>query len=181
MNNDKIFVESLVTAFGYVQDKKLLKWVLDKNKFYYTYQDNNLEIFTKILSNRRCGGKLVFNDEVLDLMSENINESYLDQIMEYIRQFGSINKAPEFVSAFNFSEKAELLARLLYWGQIMAQEDKYKKYEFSFMGPFSMRDDLDKYDNEFKKQNYYNLKDFVVLWEDAKVYRDGMSYHGDED
>lgn len=176
MNNDSIFVESLVLYFGYTQDKKILKWTLDKNKFYYTNLDNNLENFTRVLANRRCDGKLVFNKEVLDIMTENLNKEYFDQIIDFIRYYGIDNNNSNFTSTITFSEKVMLIAHLLHWGESLSQEEKYSDYMFKFMGAFyKWSKDRNDYDDEFKKQGYYGLKNFKELWEEAKENGDGTT------
>lgn len=179
-NGDNLFLENLVKNFGYVQEEKLLKWILDKNKFYYNYKENNLDDFTRILANRKCNGKLKFNTQVLNFMKVNINEEYSSQIREFIRFYGTENNESDFTSTFSFSEKAMCLAYILYWCSEISQLEDYSFYSLETIGAFyKWCPDRDKYDAEFEKQNYYNLPRFEKYWEEAKFYGDGMTNYQD--
>lgn len=74
----------------------------------------------------------------------------------------------------NFEEKTKLIAYLLYFGE------KHKEktgLTFAFMGTFyehSSEDLQKKYDDEFRKNNFYGLPNFEKLWNDAKVEGDGI-------
>lgn len=176
MSHDSEFVESLVLYYGYVQDKKIVKWVLDKNPFHYSAQDSNLDSFIRILLHKRCNNSIRLNKEALEVMREHLHNDYLEQIIDLIRYYGIQNNDSDFTITLTFSEKAMLIAHLLYWGETLSQEEKYTDYMFQFMGAFyEWSKDRDEYDNEFKKERYYGLKNFQELWEEAKEQGDGMT------
>jgi hypothetical protein len=180
MNNQPKFIEMLLKDYGYVKDKKMLKWLMDKHESIYNKSDdnyNNIEDYTRLLTYRGCDGKLVFHQEVLDLMTENLKKSYVDQILEYIRLDDDWEKKSVLAATFTFSEKAMVLAHLLYWAEKIAKERKYiSQNDEHVMGAFyRYTDDREKYDEEFRRQNYYGLPDFEMLWEQGKIDGDGRT------
>ena len=61
------------------------------------------------------------------------------------------------------AQRAELLARIGYWGETISPGEGYT---YSFFTHLEM--EADKYEQEFKKHNYYNLPHFKQLWDDTK-------------
>ncbi|MDR1347074.1 MAG: hypothetical protein LBJ63_01395 [Prevotellaceae bacterium] len=133
INNQPEFIERLITYYGYVKDKKMLKWFLDKHKSIYNksvgnsseYNYHNITDYTRMLAYRNCDGKIVFHQEVLDIMTENMSKSYVDRILEYIRISDDWEDKSRLASTFTFSEKAMVLAHLLYWAEKVPKDEKY--------------------------------------------------------
>lgn len=154
--NDEVFLKSLVKTFGYVKDPELLSFVLNSDY-------KNPPELEKILWNKRCSGEIVFNKEVMDVISHSKSEeqrSYLAAIQEYIVK-EILNKK----SSMSFAKKAEILGKLAYYGEKMG-EKVGMQYQF-----FSSLNSIDgkQYEHEFKKNNYYHLPDFKNVWEETKM------------
>lgn len=164
--NDKLFLESLVKTFGYVDDENLLNFVIKNN---YKNQDE----FYKILWNERCNGTIVFNKEVMDLISESTDdkkELYLNAISDYLVKEV---RNEESVLSNNFSKKAEILGKLAYYSSKIG-EPLGKYYQFFSI----LNGNEDIYGKEFEKNNYYNISDFKIIWEETRT--GGISLPGME-
>lgn len=149
--NDEYFLESLVKVFGYVQDKDLLKWVLDRS---LRDDKSKEEEFYKILVTKTCDNKYIFHKEVFDIMSQTdtkSKENYLNFLI------GRID-LPK-IEGLNFSEDTRIKALYCYYATKID-----KNYMFSF---FPKLND-EKFEEEFKRNNYYNIPDFKKLFEDTK-------------
>ncbi|MGM5631701.1 hypothetical protein O2K51_12430 [Apibacter raozihei] len=167
--NDTYFLESLVKTFGYMNDKELLKWVIDKT---LSDKNNKGEDFNSLFFMKDCSNKFVFHKETFEVLKENINNKMLEALENYV-YYREENKE---LQTLPFKQKAQVLAYVLYIGEYFAQQEKYSsRFMFKFMGTFYEFDkEGDKYDEEFKKNNYYNLSDFKKLWEQAKEEGDGI-------
>ena len=152
--HDKFFLESLVKTFGYVQDKDLLKWVLEKNLLKNSQDD--IEEFAKILWTRNCDGKIEVHKEVFDFMltqNEIEREKYASSLLLFRNDYKNTGKD------LSFSELTKIRALVCYYGTKMSDN-----YFYSFF-PYLHSE---KYAEEFKKNNYYDISDFKELYEDAK-------------
>lgn len=152
--HDAFFLESLVKTFGYVQDKDLLKWVLDKNLLKNSQDD--VEEFAKILGTRNCDGKIEVHKEVFDFMltqNEIEREKYAASLLLFRDYYKNTGKD------LSFSELTKIRAIVCYYGTKMSDN-----YFYSFF-PYLHSE---KYAEEFKKNNYYDISDFKELYEDAK-------------
>jgi len=149
--NDQYFLESLVKVFGYVQDKDLLKWVLDRS---LNDDKSKEEEFYKILITKTCDNKYIFHKEVFEVMTQTdtkSKENYLNFLI------GRIN-LPK-IEGLSFSEDTRIKALYCYYATKID-----KDYMFSF---FPKLDD-EKLEEEFKRNNYYNIPDFKELFEQTK-------------
>ncbi|PBI94544.1 hypothetical protein BSF41_02930 [Flavobacterium sp. ACN2] len=149
--HDDFFLDCLVKVFGYVQDKDLLKWVLDRS---LNDDKSKEEEFYKILVTKTCDNKYIFHKEVFDIMSQTdtkSKENYLNFLI------GSID-LPK-IEGLNFSEDTRIKALYCYYATKID-----KNYMFSF---FPKLND-EKFEEEFKRNNYYNIPDFKKLFEDTK-------------
>lgn len=148
--NDEYFLESLVKVFGYIQDKDLLKWVLDRNL-------NNDE-FDKLLFTKTCENKLIFHKEVFDIMFQADVKSK----KKYILYLGGRLDLPK-VDDLNFSEATKIKALYCYYAtKLSTSVDPSDAFDF-----FPKLDE-DKFEEEFKKNNYYNLPDLKKIYHDTK-------------
>ena len=166
--NDEYFLESLVKTFGYTSDKKLLDWYIKRNDI-QKYK-NSIEEYLKVFYIKTCDNQLIIHKETFDLMDSN-PEKYSKEIQEVL---DAIRLGEIQLENLNFTEKAKIVAYLLYFGE--KHKEKTQMY-FKFMGMFyehSSEDEKKKYDVEFKKNNYYNLPNFQKLWEEAKINGDGI-------
>jgi len=162
--NDKPFLESLVKTFGYVKDQELLKFVLENN-------NKSIEGFGKILWNEKCDGKVVFNTETVKLIQESSLEKqqhYVDEIAGYLAYEIQNNAA---VLKESFSKKAEILGKIAYYG-----EKTGKKINKSFLcfKILLLNKERERYEEEFRKNNYYNISDFKEIWEETKTENSGV-------
>lgn len=166
--NDEYFLESLVKTFGYTSDKKLLDWYIKRNDI-QKYK-NSIEEYLKVFYIKTCDNQLIIHKETFDLMDSN-PEKYSKEIQKVL---DAIRLGEIQLKNLNFTEKAKIVAYLLYFGE--KHKEKTQMY-FKFMGMFyehSSEDEKKKYDVEFKKNNYYNLPNFQKLWEEAKINGDGI-------
>ena len=166
--NDEYFLESLVKTFGYTSDKKLLDWYIKRNDI-QKYK-NSIEEYLKVFYIKTCDNQFIIHKETFDLMDSN-PEKYSKEIQEVL---DAIRLGEIQLENLNFTEKAKIVAYLLYFGE--KHKEKTQMY-FKFMGMFyehSSEDEKKKYDVEFKKNNYYNLPNFQKLWEEAKINGDGI-------
>lgn len=165
--HDPLFLESLVKVFGYTKDKSLLTFVLRRN-----YQNRNE--LQKILWNRKCNGNMVVNKEVFDIISEASGQeqsAYLKAISDYLEKEagqddGPLNTGPE---------KIKVLGLIAYYSTKACAGNGTS---YDFFSIFGSRDGGTVYDEEFRKNKYYNIADFRQIWEEAK--HGGTSYPGME-
>jgi len=157
--NDKSFLESLVKTFGYVKNKELLQWVLENNY-------KNIQDFEKILWNKKCDGKVIFNKEVIDLIQQFPKErqrEYLTQIIAYVLQE---MKETDSVLKSDFSQKAEILGKLCYYGEKIGEKIDMPYQCFQIL---TINEGGKEFEEEFKRQNYYNIPDFKDVWNETKT------------
>ncbi|WP_415325655.1 hypothetical protein [Chryseobacterium sp. MMS23-Vi53] len=154
--NDIPFLESLVKTFGYVKDKDLLTFVLKNN-----YKKE--EELSKILWNKKCNGEITVNKEVFDLVKKWPTEDRHTFLMYALFVVQNMKKDFESDSEFNFSQKARLLGLISYYATQIGNIDN--TYAYSFFPMLSGKN----YDEEFKKNNYYNIPDFQEVYEEART------------
>nr|WP_315222340.1 hypothetical protein [uncultured Flavobacterium sp.] len=170
--NDEIFMESLVTTFGYYDDKELVKWLVDKTEF----TNQNIDQVTKIIYNKKCDGKIVFDQQLLNILVED--EVKATQFYEFVRyDYIDWLLSDKSNTELTFSQKAEIIARIHSFIYKYAKD--YRTVDF--MGKFAEYNDSDnKYSKEFKLKNYYNIPEFEKQWKQAKIDGDGISLPGEE-
>ena len=158
--NDIDFLESLVKTFGYVADKDLLKFVLDKNLF-----DNGE--FGKVFWTKDCDNKIEFHKETMDIienLSKDKQEKYFEKIVDYF-DYLLIDKLNQEAGEVDltFSQKTEMLGKFAYYATKATgnQGDFYYRF-FKFMNS-------QEFIKEFEKQGYYNIKDFKEIFEETKT------------
>ncbi|QYN49175.1 hypothetical protein GYM73_05990 [Apibacter sp. ESL0432] len=169
VTQDEFFMRSLVTEFGYTEDKRLLKWALENTHlpFFHTYaKDDDLEELGKLLWTKDCNGEIRVHQNTLDLLKEmsTPNENlYIMYVAEYLTNLEHLNANKELSDA----QKAKIAAHLMYWGE-QYKYDKLYDYNQMFMGHFWHYKDDGTYDKEFKKNNYYGLPKFKEWYEAVK-------------
>ncbi|WP_303840355.1 hypothetical protein [Apibacter mensalis] len=185
ITQDEFFMRSLVTDFGYTEDKRLLKWALENTHlpFFHTYaKDDDLEELGKLLWTKDCNGEIRVHQNTLDLLKEisTPNENlYIMYVAEYLSNIEHLNANKELSDA----QIAKIAAYLLTWGE-QYKYDKHYDYNQMFMGYFWNFMDDGTYDKEFKKNNYYGLPKFKEWYEAAKkeenIFEGYENYLNDE-
>jgi hypothetical protein len=158
--NDIDFLQSLVKVYGYVEDKDLSKFILDKSL-------GNYEEMSRVLWNKDCDDKLRFNVEIMDIIklaAPKEQEKYLSKIVAFFEHV-LINNANGKTTDedLTFTQKAEMLGKLAYYATKISTPQGnfyYKFFQFLSNG---------KYEKEFENQHYYNIKDFKQIYEETKT------------
>lgn len=178
--NDELFMKSLLTKFGYTKDKELLKWIVRNNMFIQKSKDDTNGIdFGHILYSRDCNGKIKIHKEVFDVMETEMsaeNPIFLDNLLEYNAYLSNSENDPDLT----FEERAEIIANILYFGQDLANNKGYGNYKFQVIGLFQKHNDIDKYEEEFKQKEYYGLRNYKEIWQEAIYEGVGTKSLGDE-
>ena len=179
--NDGIFMESLLTEFGYTNDKELLNWIIKNNHFEQTSKNNTNAIeFGHVLYSRNCSSGFKVHKEIFDVMeaeSSPENTTYLDNLLEYATYLSNIENDP----SLTFAERSNIIAHILYFGQDLANNKGYSAYKFKCMGFFQKHFDADnRMAEEFKRNNYYGLLNFKEMWNTSTIEGDGISLPGEE-
>ncbi|PQL95931.1 hypothetical protein [Apibacter adventoris] len=177
INNDEDFMQSLVTTFGYTEDKKLLKWAFEKQGFKYQKYppDEILENYGNFLWTKQCNGEIKLHPNTLNLIKELVkpsskygNEEYILYLAEYINYLVNNEKETEL----NLQQKAKIAAYLLAFGEQYKYNKEYG-YNQMFLGKFIFYQDPDKkYKKEFEKNNYYNLPNLKKWYQQAEQEKD---------
>lgn len=146
--NDQYFLESLVKTFGYVKDQDLLKWVLDRSL--------KEEEFDKILFTKTCDNKYVFHKEIFEIMNQ-ADKSNKEKYIAFLKEhFPKVDKN-------NFSDETKIQALYCYYStKLSGSIDELDVYSF-----FPRLNDEES-EQEFKKNNYYNVPDFKELYTETR-------------
>ena len=150
--NDEFFLTSLVLTFGYVEDKELNKYVLEKQLA------GEISEFGKAFWHQGCDGKLFFHNQMIDIIKQfsiEKQKEYLNVISLYIHFLVNDKNLP-------FSQKAEILGKLCYYAEKIG---KPIDMGFKYFYILETESSGDIYEEEFKKKEYYNIPDFKKVWE----------------
>ena len=176
IHNDENFMRSLVTTYGYTEDKKLLEWVLENTKlpeFYKGANDESLKELSKLLWTKECNGNIRVHQNTLELIKELSTpdkDLYIMYIAEYVCHY--MVSFPFKEEELTFEQKAKVMAYLLYFGE-QYKYDKHYDYNQMFMTNFYYYNyQKDSYEKEFIKNNYYGLPKFKEWYEAAKKEKD---------
>lgn len=179
--NDGIFMKSLLTEFGYTNDKELLSWIVKNNHFEQTSKNNTNGVeFGHVLYSRNCQSEFKVHKEVFDVMEVEMsleNAFFLDNLLEYVTYLSNI----ENDLSLTFAERSNIIAHIIYFGQDLANNKGYTAYKFKCMGFFHEHLDVDnRTAEEFKRNNYYGLLNFKTMWDEAVIEGDGIAMPGEE-
>ncbi|MGM5629490.1 hypothetical protein O2K51_01210 [Apibacter raozihei] len=176
ISNDEYFMRSLVTTFGYTEDKKLLKWVIENTNLPYfdkNAKTENLKDLSKLLWTKDCNGNIRVHQNTLDLIKELSTPDdnlYIKYIAEYISNY--MVSFPFKEEELTIEQQAKIAAYILYWGE-QYKYDKQYNYNQMFMTRFyNYNYQKDLYEKEFIKNNYYGLPKFKEWYEAAKKEKD---------
>ncbi len=180
-SNDSVFMKNLLIKFGYTKDAELLKWIVKNNSFEQKSKSINNGIeFGHIIYNRNCNNNFKINTEIFEVMALDMtpnNSFYLDNLLEYVVYLVDQSNDPEL----SFEERSSLIAHILYFCQDMSINKGFNDYTYRCMGFFSEHYDIKGvFENEFKKRKFYNLLNFEKMWDESKMYGDGISLPGEE-
>ena len=174
--HDEFFMRSLVTEFGYTEDKKLLKWVIENTDlplFSKFAETKHLKELGKLLWTKDCNGEIRVHQNTLDLLKE-LSTPHDDLYIMYVAEYLSNYMASFAIKEENLTieQKAKIAAYLLYWGE-QYKYDKHYDYNQMFMTRFYYYHfEREAYEKEFKKNNYYGLPKFKEWYEAAKKEKD---------
>ena len=174
--HDEFFMRSLVTEFGYTEDKKLLKWVIENTDlplFSKFAETKHLKELGKLLWTKDCNGEIRVHQNTLDLLKE-LSTPHDDLYIMYVAEYLSNYMASFAIKEENLTieQKAKIAAYLLYWGE-QYKYDKHYDYNQMFMTRFYYYHfEREAYEKEFKKNNYYGLPKFKEWYDAAKKEKD---------
>lgn len=172
ITNDAEFMKSLVTTFGYTEDKKLLKWVVENTT--YTEEDKN--DFGKIFWTKNCNNKISIHTKTFDIINEfsqDKKEKYLIYLLKYLQYILDYeNKNPnDLINQISLSQKSEIIANIINFGEkYRYSENLGKEDPYKFMGWTYLMDYKHLYKKEFEKNNFYNLPQFEERYKKAEEY-----------
>lgn len=195
LQNDEDFMKKLVCSFGWTEDKKLVKYFLDKYLLTELYKntEDELKNFGSILWHKDCDGKIIINEGALQAIKELTtpeNTKYLEASYLYI--YACLNDSVFFRgkrrSNMSFEEQSELLARFLYFFEKNYKNAKGYSYDYRFLTKFSQYGVI-PCKEEIKRNNYYGLDGYKEMFEQAtkegnKIYeliQDEVIERGEED
>lgn len=168
--NDKYFMQSLVTTFGYYHDKELLKWVVENTKF----DSNNPNELDKIFWNKKCNGTAKLNLEIFPVLKEIIKPqgvNYFETLKLYVMY---LLEDKDKRNQLSLQDRAKLLAHLVYFGEQYRYDKNYNDKSY-FMQRIWMRDIDGSVKKEIIKNNYYNLPDYKKLYEKSEEYQNALA------
>lgn len=116
--HDDFFLDRLVKVFGYVQDKDLLKWVLDGNL--------NEDEFEKLIYTKTCANKLVFHKQVFEVMIQADAKSKKKHLL-FLKGRIDFPKLDDI----NFSDATKILALYCYYATKLSMSIE-PSYVYSF-------------------------------------------------
>lgn len=169
LENDGYFMERLVKTFGWTEDRKLLKRVIERTDF----NEKNPDEFGSLFWTKDCNGKLRMHSNTFKELYEIINVengySYLkDKIQPYFEYLSNFdNKVKDLTD----EERIKILANVVYFSEQYKYDSPFE-YKFNTealarLRYFNTLND-DKIINEIEKNNYYGLPKFKEWWEKAK-------------
>jgi len=167
--NDEYFMQSLVTTFGYYEDKELLKWVVENTKF----DSNNPKELDKIFWNKKCDGTVKLNLEIFPVLKEIItpnDPNYLKVLKEYTMYLLEDKSKRNELSV---QDRAKLLAYLVYFGEQYRYDENYNDQSF-FMQRIEIFDLEDVLSKEIERNNFYNLPNYSRLYKKSNEYHDKL-------
>ena len=174
--HDEYFMRSLVTTFGYYEDKELLKWAIENTESYDDdqYKKSDFKGLSEILWNKKCDNSYVINTNALQIIKEISTPKNYSRIFDvYTILQDLVHSNEEFsFDEIPFKDKAKIVAHLLEFGEQFKYDEAYG-YDQMFLGKFIYYLDTEKkYFNEFELNNYYNLPNLKKWYQLAKTEKD---------
>jgi hypothetical protein len=161
---DPIFLEQLVLDFGYVSDKDLLKWVIDRCELVEESIWSKQVNFIRLYSLMDCNDRLVVHQEVVDMMASYNKEKHSKDIIRVAS--GIENWESTYLNELESKDLAKFYGYLF---ETLRRIDEQKAI-YDIIITFNIEDDLFyKLDKEFEKANYYDFNGFKEFWTQLKV------------
>lgn len=164
--NDEYFMQSLVTTFGYYEDKELLKWVIENTKF----DKHNPKDLDQIFWNKKCNGTVKLNLKIFPVLKEIIKPNgvdYFEALKQYVMY---LLEEKEKRNELSIAERSKLLAHLVYFGEQYRYDRNYNNQSF-FMQRIALFDLDGSIEKEIERNNFYNLPNYKSLYEKSKEYQ----------
>jgi hypothetical protein len=177
--NDQYFMRSLVTTFGYYDDKELVKWAVENTESHDDdqYKKSDFKGLSEILWNKKCDNSYLINTNALQIIKEISTPKNYSRIFDvYTILQDLVHSNEEFsFDEIPFKDKAKIVAHILEFGEQFKYDDAYG-YNQMFLGKFIYYlDAKKKYINEFELNNYYNLPNLKKWYQLAKAEKDGFA------
>lgn len=164
LKNDEGFMKSLVLTFGWTEDEKLLKWVIENNKF----DKNNPLEFGKMFYTKKCDGSLKLHANTFKYLQKTVtpqNDQILDDIKSFVSYYANFKNK---VEDLNERERLEVLSNIVYF----AQQYKYEKgFDNRRIMSWMYLTTFDQQMQILEQSNYFNLPKFKQWWDEQ--YTDG--------
>lgn len=176
--NDHEFMRSLVTTFGYTEDKKLLNWVIKNTDLdFYKLKSRGIQNYIEFGSlfwNKDCNGKLKLHSNTFKIFQELYKPNddsdmrfLLDNIKEYL---GYLFDENNYKDTLTEEDKINIGANLVYFAEQYKYNPEYKDSD-RMMGRFRYFI-VDDSKGILKKNNYYNLPRFKEWWDKSEYDKD---------
>ena len=167
--NDEYFLESLVTTFGYTEDKELLDWVMQRNR------SKAVEFINNYVFVRNCKGELEIREDILKYIEQKTTDEenthdYAKALYHY-EVYENPNKWTE-------KEAYKILAYKSNTYDYLFMKYKNIRYNnrWNILGSifyYSNRGDEKEWkeiEKNFEKNNYYNLPHLKEALEYAYIF-----------
>ncbi|RXM47368.1 hypothetical protein, partial [Flavobacterium sp. YO12] len=105
---------------------------------------------------KTCDGKYIFHKEIFEIMKQSdakAKEKYLAFLREHFPK----------IDENNSNQEIRIQALYCYYSTKLSQN-----FDSSDLFVFFPRLNEDKFEEEFKKNNYYNISDFKELYKDTR-------------
>ncbi|MBP4136755.1 hypothetical protein [Flavobacterium geliluteum] len=168
--NDEYFMQSLVTTFGYYEDKELLKWVIENTKF----DKRNPKDLDQIFWNKNCNGTVKLNLEIFPVLKEIIKPNgvdYFEALKQYVMY---LLEDKEKRNELSIADRSKLLAHLVYFGEQYRYDKNYNNQSF-FMQRIALFDLDESIEKEIERNNFYNLLNYKNLYEKSEEYQNALA------
>lgn len=165
LKNDDYFMKKLVLTFGWTEDEKLLKWVIENNQF----DKNNPLEFGKMFYTKKCDGTLKLQPNTFKFLQKTVtpeNQEILDEIKKYVQYLAVFsNKTDDLTD----KERLEVLSNIVYFAQQYKYEKGFKNHRI--MSWMYLTNGDGENAKILKQNNYFNLPKFKQWWD--QQYTDG--------
>lgn len=168
INNAEYFMESLVTTFGYTEDKKLLNWVMEKNY-------NQAEYFIKnYVFVKNCQNKLEIREDILKYIEVNTN----NKEYQYAKQLLNLSNRNDWKN-FSDEEYFKILAYMANTYDPLLE--KYSEVGMKTQAKWTILskeyherkpEQWNQLIKEFRKNNYYGLPNLKHALKQTESYGD---------
>lgn len=167
--NDEYFLESLVTTFGYTEDKELLDWVMQRNR------SKAVEFINNNVFVRNCKGELEIREDILKYIEQKTTDEenthdYAKALYHY-EVYENPNKWTEKEAYKILAYKSNTYDYLFMKYKNIRDNNRWNIlgsiYYYSNRGDEKEWKEIEK---NFEKNNYYNLPHLKEALEYAYIF-----------